>query len=190
MKPKRMRAAVIFLNAFLALPAWGATVLHEVRIGLHPTHTRLVVQCTGDRPISVSRLADRQWAISFGALESPETRKILPRTPRGKIQKLLLQKDGPEPKLRVFLKEDMTQAKVFTLEDEQHRQDGYRVVIDFGLPGVSALRFKEPEKLQAQSPAELKSEASSSFLASAASVPGDATAFAQGAAPDPTTAPL
>ncbi|MEJ5363784.1 MAG: tetratricopeptide repeat protein [Desulfosoma sp.] len=189
MNRKRMRAAVIFLNVFLAFPAWGATVLQEVRIGLHPTHTRLVVQCTGDRPIAVSRLADRQWAISFGALESPETRKILPRTPRGKIQKLLLQKDGPEPQLRVFLKEDMTQAKVFTLEDEQHRQDGYRVVIDFGLPGVSALRFKEPEKLQAQSPAESKSEASSSSLASAASVPGDATASAQGAAPDPTTAP-
>ena len=158
MKRQRMWAVVFFLDALLALPAWGATVLHEVRIGLHPTHTRLVADCTGDRPISVSRLTDRQWVISFGALESPDAPKILPRTPRGKIQKLVLQKGGQEPQLKVFLKEDMAQAKIFTLEDVRRPQDGYRLVIDFGLPGVSSLRFKEAEKLSAPPTGELKNE--------------------------------
>ncbi|WP_448383020.1 tetratricopeptide repeat protein [Desulfosoma sp.] len=158
MKRQRMWAVVFLLDAFLALPAWGATVLHEVRIGLHPTHTRLVAACSGDRPVSVSRLTDRQWVIVFGALESPDARKILPRTPRGKIQKLLLQRDGQEAQLMVFLKEDMAQAKVFTLQDDRGLQDGYRLVIDFGLPGVSSVRFKEPEKPAVAPTSEPKKE--------------------------------
>jgi len=185
MKRQRMWAVVFLLDAFLALPAWGATVLHEVRIGLHPTHTRLVAACSGDRPVSVSRLTDRQWVIAFGALESPDARKILPRTPRGKIQKLLLQKDGQEPQLKVFLKEDMVQAKVFTLEDERRPQDGYRLVIDFGLPGVSSLRFKEPEKLPAAPTSELKNE-------DASPSPGPTALAGRGAIsadPDSATAP-
>lgn len=188
MNRKRMRAAVIFLNAFLAFPAWGATVLHQVRIGLHPTHTRLVADCTGDRPLSVSRVTDRQWVLTFSALESLDARKALPRTPRGKIQKLLLQKDGPEPQLKIFLKEDMAQAKVFTLEDDGRPQSGYRLVIDFGLPGVSSLKFRETEKLPAPSTQQRAAE-DSSRPEPAPSVSGEAQSAAPNALPGSVAAP-
>ncbi len=161
MDRKRVWAPVFFLCGLFSLPAWGATVLHDVRIGIHPTHTRLVLQCEGDRPVGVFHRAEREWIVTFENLETPRAQQVLPRKPRGRIQRLQLATTAPEPHLKVLLKEDIAEAKIFTLEDTARPKSGYRLVIDFGLPGVASLRFDQPKQPVVLKPTGEEAEVSS-----------------------------
>lgn len=179
MKSATVWALAIFLLECLACPSWSATVIRDARIGIHPTHTRLVLDCTGDRPVAVSRRRDREWIIAFKGLEMPRARHVLSLRPRGTIESLHLESQDQEPRLRVLLKKPFEQAKIFTLEDSGHPEEGYRLVIDFGLPGVSFMQFGAGPQVSSPQSAIEKPKAppaDSAFLRSpfAASAPATA----------------
>lgn len=143
MNRKMVWVTALFLSGVFPSLAWGSTVLHNVRIGLHPTHTRLVLDCEGDPPMEVYHRTGREWMVCFQALENPQDRKVLPQKPRGKIQKVQWISEGSQPCLKVSLKENLSEAKIFTLQDNLRPQNGIHLVIDFGIPGVSQWRFQK-----------------------------------------------
>lgn len=147
MRQKTVCALVLPILISLAVPGWSATVVHGVRIGLHPTHTRLVLDCQGDRSLKVERQSPRQWVVSFESVETPHGKKALSPRPRGRIQKLQWVSKGSSAVLEVLLKVPLMEAKIFTLEDTLRPPDGYHLVIDFGLPGVSSWAHEKNDNL-------------------------------------------
>lgn len=150
MRQQTVCAMVFLFLLNLGVPAWSATVVHGVRIGLHATHTRLVVDCQGDRALKVERQSPQEWIVTFDSLEMPQGKKALSPQPRGRIQKLQWVSKGSSAVLKVFLKAPHTEAKIFTLEDSLRPPDGYHLVIDFGLPGASSWAYAQNEKPQPQ----------------------------------------
>lgn len=146
MRQKTVCALVLPILISLAVPGWSSTVVHDVRIGLHPTHTRLVLDCQGDRSLRVERQSPEKWVVSLDSVETPQGEKALSPRPRGRIQKLRWVSKGSSAVLEVFLKAPLLEAKIFTLEDTLRAPDGYRLVIDFGLPGVSSWAYEKSDK--------------------------------------------
>ncbi|ROR01865.1 tetratricopeptide repeat protein [Desulfosoma caldarium] len=150
MRQQTLCAMIFLFLLILGVPAWSATVVHGVRIGLHPTHTRLVLDCQGDRSLRVERQSPQEWVVTFDSIETPQGKNRLSPQPRGRIQKLQWVSKGSSAFLKVFLKAPHTEAKIFTLEDSLRPPDGYRLVIDFGLPGVSSWAWEQNKTSQPQ----------------------------------------
>ncbi len=147
MKSVKVWVLAILLWESLAFPSWGATLIRQARIGIHPTHTRFVLDCEGDRPTEVSRRTEREWVIVFDRLENSQSRNILPQKPRGAVQTVQWESLDQKSAVKVLLKKPFEQAKIFTLEDPARTPNSYRLVIDFGLPGVSSLKFSAGSQL-------------------------------------------
>ncbi len=139
-------ALILFLSGYLAVPAWSGTMVHGLRVGLHSTHTRLVLDCKGDLPAKVSCDSPREWSVSFDNLERVQGQKLPVQGPQGTIQRLRWILKGQEAVLKISLKEPLSEAKIFTMEDNSRAARGYRLVIDFGLPGVSSMVFAQNHK--------------------------------------------
>ncbi|MEJ5347486.1 MAG: tetratricopeptide repeat protein [Desulfosoma sp.] len=137
-------------------------MVHGLRLGLHATHTRLVLDCEGDLPAKVSYDSPREWTVSFDNLERDQGQKLSVPSPRGKIQKLHWIFNGRKAVLKISLKEPLSQAKIFTMENNLRGSSGYRLVIDFGLSGVSSMVFAQKDKASGDTPPESASKESDS----------------------------
>ncbi|SMC19212.1 Outer membrane protein assembly factor BamD, BamD/ComL family [Desulfacinum hydrothermale DSM 13146] len=147
---------LVWFSLFLAVPVSQArTLVHDVRLGLHPGYTRLVLDCEGERPAKTYKEGQRSWIISFRDLQVGPSKGTWARAKKGVVERIQLD----APKIRVQLAESVWKARTFTLPATTKSNRGYRLVLDFfteksrplSQPQVSP-RSRKPNPLKTPKP--------------------------------------
>ncbi len=124
---------ILIACLLIAWPTESAakTTLLDVRLGLHPAFTRVVLDCLGDGPPNIVRDGKNVWVIPFRKLITRVPTGKLRHTAKGVVRRITLARTGQSSALKIFLKRAPASVRTFTLDGTARGPEGYRIVLDF-----------------------------------------------------------
>ena len=136
---KRIRSSylmALLTGLLLSHSAWAGdrTVVHEIRAGIHPDYTRLVLDSEGARPLRIGPASTHGLTLQYEALDCRVSPEVLFKEPYGLIGSLRRHEEQNTSTISITFEHPNTQVKTYFLSAGSLSKADYRLVVDLYPP--------------------------------------------------------
>ena len=124
--------------------AGDRTVVHDIRRGVHPDHTRLVLDSEGARPLRIGPASADGITLQYEDLDFLVRLESMFQDSSGLIGKVSHRKEQNASVISISFRHPNTRVKTYLLSSDPVQNGGYRLVLDFYPPAVPGAREVSP----------------------------------------------
>ena len=129
----RCRLVIFLMVSFLALPSSAlasGTTINNIREGLHPGYTRIVFDCSGEKPARIGPAQARFIPVRFANLAVNLTIAQISGGLRGTVDRIELLERENETEVRLSFNTPGARVKPMVIPSDTNSGKNYRLVLD------------------------------------------------------------
>jgi len=126
-----------------ARPA-GSTRIHDIRTGIHPGFTRLVLNSEGGHPLEIGLGSSEGITIRYEALDLLMELRQLSRCVDGDVAKISYHKEQSHSDVTIIFRQTNSRVITYFLPEEPPKKGFYKLVLDLYPPADSGPEMAKP----------------------------------------------